>query len=44
MNDTAKAVWALLFLIALVLGLAFAAPFLIHLLFRLPQLGWEMAS
>jgi hypothetical protein len=44
MSATAKGLWSLLALIALVLGLAFALPLLIHLLILLPQLGWEMVS
>lgn len=40
----AKGLWSLIFLIALILGLAFALPLLIHLLILLPQLGWEAVA
>lgn len=44
MSDVAKGLWSLLLLIALVLGLCFLVPLLIHLLVLLPQLGWGAVS
>jgi hypothetical protein len=43
-SDVAKGLWSLLLLIALLLGLVFLIPLLVHLLIELPQLGWELAS